>query len=109
MKNGCDQVVFLDAVEHRWIEELGGMNVFLVMDDGSLETPPLSGTILPCITRDAIFTLARKEGRTVREERYSMHQWRADAASGKLKEAFAWGTAAVVASIGKIRVARATS
>ncbi|MBR1218190.1 branched-chain amino acid aminotransferase [Bradyrhizobium sp. U87765 SZCCT0131] len=103
MENGCDQVVFLDAAEHRWVEELGGMNVFLVMDDGSLVTPPLSGTILPGITRDAIITLARKEGRTVREERYSIDQWRADAASGKLKEAFACGTAAVVASIGKIK------
>ena len=103
IENGCDQVVFLDAVEHRWVEELGGMNVFLVMGDGSLVTPPLSGTILPGITRDAIITLARKEGRTVREERYSIDQWRADAASGKLKEAFACGTAAVVAAIGKIK------
>jgi branched-chain amino acid aminotransferase len=103
MEHGCDQVVFLDAAEHRWVEELGGMNVFVVMDDGSLVTPPLSGTILPGITRDAIITLARKDGRTVREERYSMDQWRADAASGKLKEAFACGTAAVVASIGKIK------
>jgi len=103
MEHGCDQVVFLDAVEHRWVEELGGMNVFLVMDDGSLVTPPLSGTILPGITRDAITTLARKEGRTVREERYSIEQWRADAASGKLKEAFACGTAAVIASICKIK------
>jgi branched-chain amino acid aminotransferase len=101
--NGCDQVVFLDATEHRWVEELGAMNVFLVMGDGSLVTPPLSGTILPGITRDAIITLARQEGRTVREERYSMDQWRADAASGKLKEAFACGTGAVVASIGKIK------
>jgi branched-chain amino acid aminotransferase len=103
IEHGCDQVVFLDAAEHRWIEELGGMNVFLVMDDGSLVTPPLSGTILPGITRDAIITLARKEGRTVREERYSIDQWRADAVSGRLKEAFACGTAAVVASIGKIK------
>jgi branched-chain amino acid aminotransferase len=103
MENGCDQVVFLDAAEHRWVEELGGMNVFLVMDDGSLVTPPLSGTILPGITRDAIITLARKEGRLVREERYGIDQWRADAASGKLKEAFACGTAAVVAAIGKIK------
>jgi len=103
MENGCDQVVFLDAAEHRWVEELGGMNVFLVTDDGSLVTPPLSSTILPGITRDAIITLARKEGRTVREERYLIDRWRSDAASGKLTEAFACGTAAVVASIGKIK------
>src|SRR6201987_1913618 len=68
IEHGCDQVVFLDAAEHRWIEELGGMNVFFVMDDGSLVTPPLTGTIPPGITRDAIITLARKEGRIVREE-----------------------------------------
>lgn len=103
--HGCDQVVFLDAAQHKWVEELGGMNVFLVFDDGSLVTPPLSGTILPGITRDSILTLARKDGRTVREERYSIDQWRADAASGKLREAFACGTAAVVASIGKIKSA----
>jgi len=103
MEHGCDQVVFLDAAQHRWVEELGGMNVFFVFDDGSMTTPPLSGTILPGITRDSIITLARKEGRTVREERYSIEQWRADAASGKLREAFACGTAAVVSAIGKIK------
>ncbi len=100
---GCDQVVFLDAAEHRYVEELGGMNVFFVFEDGSLTTPPLSGTILPGITRDAIITLARKDGRTVREERYSIEQWRADAASGKLREAFACGTAAVISAIGRIK------
>jgi branched-chain amino acid aminotransferase len=103
--HGCDQVVFLDAAQHRWVEELGGMNVFFVFDDGSLTTPPLSGTILPGITRDSIITLARGEGRTVREERYSIEQWRADAASGKLREAFACGTAAVVSAIGRIKSA----
>ena len=81
------------------------MNVFFVVDDGSMITPPLSGTILPGITRDSIITLARREGRTVREERYSIEQWRADAASGKLREAFACGTAAVVSAIGKIKSA----
>jgi len=103
IEHGCDQVVFLDAAEHRWVEELGGMNVFFVFDDGSLTTPPLSGTILPGITRDSVITLARGEGRTVREERYSIEQWRADAASGRLREAFACGTAAVVAAIGRIK------
>jgi len=98
---GCDQVVFLDAVERRYVEELGGMNVFFVFEDGSLSTPPL-GTILPGITRDSIITLARDAGKTVREEPYSIDQWRADAASGKLKEAFACGTAAVISPIGKV-------
>ena len=61
IEHGCDQVVFLDAVERRYIEELGGMNVFFVFDDGSLSTPPL-GTILPGITRDSIIALAKDSG-----------------------------------------------
>ena len=101
IEHGCDQVVFLDAVERRYIEELGGMNVFFVFDDGSLATPPL-GTILPGITRDSIIALARDSGTVVREEPYSIEQWRADAASGRLKEAFACGTAAVISPIGKV-------
>ncbi len=101
--HGCDQVVFLDAVERRWVEELGGMNVFFRMDDGSLQTPPLGGTILPGITRNSIITLARDQGITVREEPYSLEQWRADAASGRLREVFACGTAAVLTGIGTVR------
>ncbi len=102
IQHGCDQVVFLDAVERRYIEELGGMNVFFAFDDGSLATPPL-GTILPGITRDSIIALAKAAGTTVREAPYTIDQWRADAASGKLKEAFACGTAAVISPIGKVR------
>ena len=102
--HGCDQVVFLDAVERRYIEELGGMNIFFVFDDGSLSTPPL-GTILPGITRDSIIALAKDSGTRVREEAYTIEQWRADAASGKLKEAFACGTAAVVSPIGEVKAA----
>ena len=102
-KHGCDQVVFLDAAEHKWVEELGGMNVFFVFEDGSLQTPPLSGTILPGITRDSLMTLARDEGLTVREAPYSIDQWRADAKIGKLIEAFACGTAAVVTPIGTVK------
>jgi branched-chain amino acid aminotransferase len=99
---GCDQVVFLDAAEHKWVEELGGMNVFFAFDDGSMLTPPL-GTILPGITRNSLMTLARDAGITVREERYSIDQWQADAESGRLREAFACGTAAVVTPIGAVR------
>ena len=102
---GCDQVVFLDAVERRYVEELGGMNVFFVFDDGSISTPAVSGTILEGITRDSLLTLARDEGLTVREAPYAIDQWRADAQSGKLREAFACGTAAVVTSIGEVRSA----
>ena len=99
---GHDQVVFLDAAEHRWIEELGGMNLYFVFADGTLVTPPLSGTILPGITRDSLLTLAREEGLTVREEKYAIDQWRADAESGRLVETFACGTAAVVTPVGKV-------
>ncbi len=105
IRHGCDQVVFLDAVERRWVEELGGMNVFFVFEDGSLQTPPLTGTILPGVTRDSLLTLARDMGLTVREEPYSIEQWKADAESGRLTEAFACGTAAVVTPIGSVESA----
>ena len=103
IRNGCDQVVFLDAVERRWVEELGGMNVFFVFADGSIQTPPLDGTILHGVTRDSILRLARDMGLTVREEAYSIEQWKEDAESGRLTEAFACGTAAVVTPIGSVK------
>ncbi|MEV1287246.1 branched-chain amino acid aminotransferase [Micromonospora sp. NPDC049679] len=103
MEHGCDQVVFLDAVERRYVDELGGMNVFFVYDDGTLVTPPLTGTILPGITRDSVITLARQAGRTVVERPVSFDEWRADAESGRLREAFACGTAAVLTPIGQVR------
>ncbi|MEI9851511.1 MAG: branched-chain amino acid aminotransferase [Sphingomonas sp.] len=103
IREGCHQVVFLDAAERKWVEELGGMNVMFAFDDGSIRTPPLSGTILPGITRDSLLTLARDAGLEVYEEPYSIEQWQADAGSGRLREAFACGTAAVVTSIGKVR------
>lgn len=105
IRNGCDQVVFLDAIERRWIEELGGMNIFFVFDDGSLQTPPLTDTILAGVTRDSILTLARDMGISVREEPYSIEQWEADARGARLTEAFACGTAAVVTPIGSVRSA----
>lgn len=101
-RRGFDQVLFLDAVERRWIEELGGMNVFFVFEDGSLLTPPLGGTILAGITRDSLITMARDRGLVVREERYAIDQALDDAESGRLVEAFACGTAAVVSPIGEI-------
>jgi branched-chain amino acid aminotransferase len=104
--NGCDQVVFLDAAEHRWVEELGGMNMFFVFDDGSIITPPTGGTILEGITRASLIELAREEGLTVREENYAIDQWRADAESGKLVESFACGTAAVVTPVGSVHGAQ---
>ncbi|WP_232223451.1 branched-chain amino acid aminotransferase [Sphingorhabdus lutea] len=105
-KNGCDQVVFFDAAEHEWVEELGGMNLFFIFDDGSILTPPLSGTILPGITRKSILQLAKDQGLRVREERYSRQQWEDDSNSGKLLECFACGTAAVVSAVGKVKSSR---
>ncbi len=104
IEHGCDQVVFLDAVERRYVDELGGMNVFFVYDDGSLVTPPLTGTILPGITRDSIITLARDNGLTVVERPVRVStSGAADAASGRLREAFACGTAAVITPIGRVQ------
>ena len=80
------------------------MNIFFVYDDGTLVTPPLS-TILPGITRESIMVLARDQGRTVLEQPVSMDSWREDAASGRLVEVFACGTAAVVTPIGLVRSA----
>lgn len=102
-QNNCDQLVFLDAAEHKWIEEMGGMNIFFVLDDGSLLTPPLSGTILPGVTRNSIITMTKEKGMTVREERYSVEQWIKDIQSGKVREVFACGTAAVVSPIGFVK------
>ena len=99
---GCDQVVFLDAIERRWIEELGGMNIFFVMDDGSIVTPPLTGTILPGITRSSIIALAQHQGISVKEEMYSIEEWRVDAKSGRCRESFACGTASGLADIGNV-------
>jgi len=102
IENGCDQVVFLDAIENKWVEELGGMNLFFVRRDGSVITPPLLGTILPGITRESLITLLREEGLDVREEPYSIDQWRAEATSGDLLETMACGTAAVVTPVGTV-------
>jgi branched-chain amino acid aminotransferase len=102
-EHGCDQVVYLDAIERKYIDELGGMNVFLVLDDGSLITPPLTGTILPGITRDSVIKLAERAGRRVEERPISLAEWREGAASGRVREAFACGTAAVITPIGVIK------
>jgi len=103
IRNGCDQVVYLDAVERRYVDELGGMNLFFVMDDDTVITPPLTGTILPGITRDSIITLAADRGIRTIERPYSMDEWRADAATGRLTEVFACGTAAVITPVGTVR------
>lgn len=103
IEHGCDQVVFLDAVEHRWVEELGGMNLFFVTADGRLLTPELSGSILEGVTRDSILTLAREQGLTVEERKVDIDEWRKGAADGQVTEVFACGTAAVVTPVGALR------
>jgi branched-chain amino acid aminotransferase len=105
IENGCDQVVYLDAVERKYIDELGGMNVFFVLDDGSLVTPPLTGTILPGITRDSVIKLAGRDGRKVEERPVSLAEWQEGAKSGRIREAFACGTAAVITPIGQVKSA----
>jgi branched-chain amino acid aminotransferase len=100
--NGCEQVVFLDAIENRWVEELGGMNVYFVLDDGSLVTPPTSGTILEGVTRDAINVLASERGHPVQERPISIDEWRTGVDSGRITEVFACGTAAVMTPIGRL-------
>jgi len=101
--NGCEQVLFLDAVERRWLEEFGGMNAWLVLDDGSLVTPELTGSILEGVTRDTIITLLRDDlGREVEERRINIDEVRKGIDSGRVVEVFACGTAAIVTSIGRL-------
>jgi branched-chain amino acid aminotransferase len=100
--NGCDQVAFLDAVERKWVEELGGMNLFFVHSDGTIVTPELTGTILEGVTRSSILQLAGGLGLSVKERRVSIDEWRDGVASGEITEVFACGTAAVVTPVGRL-------
>ncbi|TME59004.1 MAG: branched-chain amino acid aminotransferase [Chloroflexi bacterium] len=107
-EQGCDQVVWLDAIEHRWVEEMGGMNLFFVFGTGAkakLMTPALTGTLLPGITRDALLTLGKDLGYGVEEGRISVEQWRSGCADGSLTEVFACGTAAVITPVGAVKSA----
>ncbi|HTR70274.1 MAG TPA: branched-chain amino acid aminotransferase [Mycobacteriales bacterium] len=101
--NGCEQVLFLDAVERRWVEELGGMNLWFVLDDGSVVTPELTGTILEGVTRDTMKTLAGEFGHRVEERRVDIDEWRKGVDDGHISEVFACGTAAVITSVGSLR------
>jgi branched-chain amino acid aminotransferase len=102
-QNGCDQVCFLDAAAGRWVEELGGMNIFFVYADGRLVTPELTGTILEGVTRASILALAKELGHEVEERKVSMDEWRTGVADGSLREVFACGTAAVVTPVGRLK------
>lgn len=100
--NGCDQVCFLDAVEQRWVEELGGMNIYFVHRDGRLVTPELTGTILEGVTRSSILALAKEQGLDVEERRVDIDEWRRGVESGEITEVFACGTAAVITPVGRL-------
>ncbi len=105
LDHGCDQVVWLDAAEHRWVEEMGGMNLFFVYGSGAdarIMTPALTGTLLPGITRDALLTLAPELGIPATEGKISVEEWRAGCGSGEITEVFACGTAAVITPVGTI-------
>lgn len=101
---GCDQVAYLDAVEHKWVEELGGMNLYFVYGD-RIVTPSLTGSLLAGITRDSLLKLASDLGYTSEESRVSIEQWREDTAAGTLTEVFACGTAAVITPVGTVKSA----
>ncbi|MCX4446648.1 branched-chain amino acid aminotransferase [Streptomyces sp. NPDC087866] len=101
---GCDQVAYLDAVEHKWVEELGGMNLYFVYGD-RIVTPTLTGSLLAGITRDSLLKLAGDLGYTSEEARVSIGQWRDDTAAGTLTEVFACGTAAVITPVGTVKSA----
>jgi branched-chain amino acid aminotransferase len=100
--HGCDQVMFADAAEHRWLEELGGMNVYLITTDNELITPELTGSILEGVTRDSILTLASEFGLTPVERRIEISELLDGIGSGKVTELFACGTAAVATPIGTL-------
>ena len=102
-KEGCDQVVWIDARERKWVEEMGGMNLYFVKGIGAgatVMTPQLTGTLLPGITRDSILSVAKDLGYKVQEAMVSIDDWRDGVASGEITEIFACGTAAVVSPVG---------
>jgi branched-chain amino acid aminotransferase len=101
--NGCDQVMFADAAEHAWLEELGGMNVYVVTADHELLTPELTGSILEGVTRESILTLAQEFGLTPVERKIAIAELVDGISSGQVAELFACGTAAVITPIGRLK------
>ncbi|OKL47406.1 branched chain amino acid aminotransferase [Boudabousia liubingyangii] len=99
---GYQQVCYLDAKTGKNLEELGGMNVFVVHQDGRVRTPALTGTILAGGTRSSIITLLEKQGHQVEETQINLEELVAQIESGEVVEIFACGTAAVVAPIGRL-------
>ncbi len=106
VREGCDNVVWLDAAEHAWVEEMGGMNLAFVFGSGDharLVTPALTGTLLPGITRDSLLRLAADLGYGAEERRVSVEEWRKGNADGSITEVFACGTAAVITPVGEVK------
>ena len=103
-EHGCDQVMFADAAEHQWLEELGGMNVYLITTDNELITPELSGSILEGVTRDSILELSKEFGLTPVERRVSVPELLDGIRGGTVSELFACGTAAVITPIGELQL-----
>ncbi|MEU7147732.1 branched-chain amino acid aminotransferase [Streptomyces sp. NPDC045456] len=101
-QHGCDQVVWLDALERRWIEEMGGMNLYFVYGN-KIVTPELSGSLLPGITRDSLLKIATDLGYEAAEGRISVEDWKAATEDGSLTEVFACGTAAVITPVGSVK------
>ncbi len=102
----CDQVVWLDAGERRWVEEMGGMNLYFVYghgEDARIVTPALTGSLLAGVTRDSLLTLAGDLGYSADEGRIDVDAWREGCADGSLTEVFACGTAAVVTPVGSVK------
>ncbi|NCA66692.1 MAG: branched-chain amino acid aminotransferase [Clostridia bacterium] len=100
-KRGYDQVLWLDAAEKKYVEEVGAMNMFFVID-GVVVTPMLTGSILPGITRDSILKILKKYGYKAEERKISVDELYSAFKGGKLEEAFGAGTAAVVSPVGLI-------
>ncbi|GEL95987.1 branched-chain amino acid aminotransferase [Cellulomonas composti] len=98
-EHGCAQVLFTDAETGRWVEEAGSMNLFAVLADGTLVTPPTTGTILEGVTRDSVLRLAADLGYATQERPFGVDEWTRLAASGELTEVFATGTAAVITPV----------
>ena len=98
---GYSQVLWLDAIHGRYIEEVGAMNICFVYEGKRIVTPPLRGTILPGVTRNSVLCMAPDMGYSVAEEMIDVEEMLADVRSGKVTEVFGCGTAAVIAPVGQ--------
>ena len=108
---GCDQVVWIDAVRRQIVEEMGGMNIAFIYEENgktTLVTPALTGTLLPGITRMSLLEVAKELGLGAEERTITIDDWETDLREGRMTEAFACGTAAVITPIGTVKSSRGT-